>query len=606
MRLGESQHNQFLEEVKMLQRLRHKNIIECYDFWENKEKKQVNFITELMSSGTLKSFIKKKKVNLRMIRNWSRQILNALDYLHTGGSGSGVIIHRDLKCDNMFINGNLGEVKLGDLGLSCTLEETYAQSVIGTPEFMAPELYEEQYTEKVDIYAFGMCILEIFTGEYPYNECANAAQIYKKVTAGTPPASLVRMENVAVKKFIQDCLKSAETRPSARELLNHPLLVGLDVEDQKNGAGEAIAAPMPAPPVTVVQEVDKAPKLPELPRTTSPVLEEEEEEGEDASKETLSASPLDTSYGRLSTKLTDRDLSAETTVIDENTISARMAIGDDNATKMCVTAMIAQELKEIEFDYDLDHDDSETVAKELRDQTNIAVSEEDIEKAILKAINEFKHDKAVTQPVAQSLGAPISQSAQPSPGASFSSDSGLVAGVSGQSLNPPGSASDASGTSPVIASAPVEQQKMGEQMPNMQQMQQQQMQQLQQQQQQQLQQMQQQQAAAVAAQAQQHQQQQQQILSPSSTQTQQQQQSQTPAVRHSQDVRMQAPALHTTVRPGLARHSVDAPRGAQSIVGGGHLDHYGLVHSQSMNAATEPSMDQQLDELERAFVSFTP
>lgn len=38
----------------MLQRLRHKNIIECYDFWENKEKRQVNFITELMSSGTLK------------------------------------------------------------------------------------------------------------------------------------------------------------------------------------------------------------------------------------------------------------------------------------------------------------------------------------------------------------------------------------------------------------------------------------------------------------------------------------------------------------------------------------------------------------------------
>lgn len=66
----------------------------------------------------MSSFIKKKKVNLRMIRNWSRQILNALDYLHTGGSGSGVIIHRDLKCDNMFINGNLGEV--GDIKLRST------------------------------------------------------------------------------------------------------------------------------------------------------------------------------------------------------------------------------------------------------------------------------------------------------------------------------------------------------------------------------------------------------------------------------------------------------------------------------------------------------
>ena len=54
------------------------------------------------------SFIKKKKVNLRIIRNWSRQILSALDYLHTAFDKP--IIHRDLKCDNMFINGNLGEV----------------------------------------------------------------------------------------------------------------------------------------------------------------------------------------------------------------------------------------------------------------------------------------------------------------------------------------------------------------------------------------------------------------------------------------------------------------------------------------------------------------
>ena len=55
--------------------------------------------------------------------------------------------------------------------------------VTGTPEFMAPELYEEEYNELVDIYAFGMCLLELVTFEYPYIECTNAAQIYKKVTS---------------------------------------------------------------------------------------------------------------------------------------------------------------------------------------------------------------------------------------------------------------------------------------------------------------------------------------------------------------------------------------------------------------------------------------
>jgi WNK lysine deficient protein kinase len=47
---------------------------------------------------------------------------------------------------------------------------------------MAPELYEERYNEKVDVYGFGMCMLELATMQYPYSECVNAAQIYKRVT----------------------------------------------------------------------------------------------------------------------------------------------------------------------------------------------------------------------------------------------------------------------------------------------------------------------------------------------------------------------------------------------------------------------------------------
>lgn len=47
---------------------------------------------------------------------------------------------------------------------------------------MAPEMYEEMYDESVDVYAFGMCLLEMVTGEYPYSECQFPAQIYRKVT----------------------------------------------------------------------------------------------------------------------------------------------------------------------------------------------------------------------------------------------------------------------------------------------------------------------------------------------------------------------------------------------------------------------------------------
>ncbi|WVZ18758.1 hypothetical protein V8G54_006080 [Vigna mungo] len=124
---------------------------------------------------------KHKHVDLRAVKKWSKQILEGLHYLH---SNNPPIIHRDLKCDNIFVNGNQGEVKIGDLGLAAILQQANsAHSVIGTPEFMAPELYEEEYNELVDIYAFGMCLLELVTVEYPYVECANAAQIYKKVTS---------------------------------------------------------------------------------------------------------------------------------------------------------------------------------------------------------------------------------------------------------------------------------------------------------------------------------------------------------------------------------------------------------------------------------------
>nr|GEW23248.1 probable serine/threonine-protein kinase WNK9 [Tanacetum cinerariifolium] len=85
-------------------------------------------------------------------------ILKGLLYLHTHDPP---VIHRDLKCDNIFVNGNQGEVKIGDLGLADILRKSHVARCVGTPEFMAPEVYAEEYNELVDIYAFGMCTLEM-------------------------------------------------------------------------------------------------------------------------------------------------------------------------------------------------------------------------------------------------------------------------------------------------------------------------------------------------------------------------------------------------------------------------------------------------------------
>ncbi|EFJ05946.1 hypothetical protein SELMODRAFT_136322, partial [Selaginella moellendorffii] len=210
-------------EVHLLKSLKHKNIIKFYNSWVDTTSNNVNFITEIFTSGNLRQYRRKHKhVDLKAVKHWARQILRGLLYLH---SHDPPIIHRDLKCDNIFVNGNHGEVKIGDLGLAGILRQAHgAHSVIGTPEFMAPELYEEDYNELVDIYSFGMCLLEMVTFEYPYSECMNAAQIYKKVTSGKKPAALNKVQDPQMRAFVEQCLAKACRRLPARELLMDPFL----------------------------------------------------------------------------------------------------------------------------------------------------------------------------------------------------------------------------------------------------------------------------------------------------------------------------------------------------------------------------------------------
>ncbi|KAK1436114.1 hypothetical protein QVD17_01889 [Tagetes erecta] len=216
-------------EVHLLKTLKHQNIIKSYYSWVDDEKKTINMITELFTSGNLRQYRKKhKSVDLKAIKNWARQILQGLVYLH---SHEPPIIHRDLKCDNIFVNGNHGEVKIGDLGLATLLLRPTARSLIGTPEFMAPELYEEEYNELVDIYSFGMCILELITCEYPYSECKNHAQIYKKVISGIKPAALSKVKDPQVKEFIEKCLVPVSQRMSAKELLNDLFLAQESIKE---------------------------------------------------------------------------------------------------------------------------------------------------------------------------------------------------------------------------------------------------------------------------------------------------------------------------------------------------------------------------------------
>nr|XP_027071297.1 probable serine/threonine-protein kinase WNK5 isoform X1 [Coffea arabica] len=217
-------------EVHLLKNLDHPSIMRFHASWIDVHRRTFNFITEMFTSGSLREYRHKhKRVNMQAVKNWGRQILEGLAYLH---GHDPPVIHRDLKCDNIFVNGHLGRVKIGDLGLAAILRGSHhAHSVIGTPEFMAPELYEEDYDELVDVYSFGMCMLEMLTSEYPYSECSNPAQIYKKVTSGKLPGAFYRIHDPEARRFIGKCLETASKRPSALELLRDPFLA-YDREDE--------------------------------------------------------------------------------------------------------------------------------------------------------------------------------------------------------------------------------------------------------------------------------------------------------------------------------------------------------------------------------------
>ncbi|CAF3565709.1 unnamed protein product [Adineta steineri] len=218
----------FKEEAEMLKKLQHQNIVRFYDFWEETNprtnKKVIILVTELMTSGSLKGYIRnfkgqKEEKRINVMKKWCRQILKGLAYLH---GRNPPVIHRDLKCDNVFISSTTGCVKIGDLGLATFKTQTFAKSMRGTMEFMAPEMFDEKYDELVDIYSFGLCMLEMITGEYPYIECKGPTAVIKRITNGLKPDCYFKVESEDVREVIDCCIRTKkEERLSVQDLLQH-------------------------------------------------------------------------------------------------------------------------------------------------------------------------------------------------------------------------------------------------------------------------------------------------------------------------------------------------------------------------------------------------
>lgn len=204
--------------------LEHVNIVKFHKYWADvkENRARVIFITEYMSSGSLKQFLKKTKKNHKTMnekawKRWCTQILSALSYLH---SCEPPIIHGNLTCDTIFIQHN-GLIKIGSVAPDTinnhvkTCREEQKSLHFFAPEYGAVA----SVTTAVDIYSFGMCALEMAVLEIQ----SNGESSY--VSQEAINSAIQSLEDPLQREFIQKCLEvDPSKRPTARELLFHQAL----------------------------------------------------------------------------------------------------------------------------------------------------------------------------------------------------------------------------------------------------------------------------------------------------------------------------------------------------------------------------------------------
>lgn len=166
-----------------MEKLRHPNIVHFEEAFFTKSKTSLCIVMQYCDGGDLSDQIKRaKNVPFREgeILHWFVQIGLGLHHMHMRK-----IMHRDLKSQNIFLLGN-GRLVLGDLGIAKVLDGTMAmaQTCIGTPYYMAPEIFQERpYGFASDMWALGCILYEMCQGCVPF-EATNMPALMKKIMKG--------------------------------------------------------------------------------------------------------------------------------------------------------------------------------------------------------------------------------------------------------------------------------------------------------------------------------------------------------------------------------------------------------------------------------------
>jgi len=220
-----AQLSRFVQEARLMAKWRHENIIQIY--YAGDEAGLFYYVMEYVDGYDLASImlVYEEKGELMPIEDVLRigdSIANALDYAHSQG-----IIHRDVKPANVMIANSDGRVVLGDFGLALDLTDKTQGDVFGSPHYIAPEQARRSSdaVPQSDLYALGVVLYEMLTGETPFNDPNPATLALQHITEEPPtPRSINPNISVQVEKVL---LQALEKKPEDRYQTGKKLMSAL-------------------------------------------------------------------------------------------------------------------------------------------------------------------------------------------------------------------------------------------------------------------------------------------------------------------------------------------------------------------------------------------
>ncbi len=230
----EGRLQRFLNEVRMALRVSHPNVCRVHDIGEFEGQHYISM--EYVDGEDLSSLLRRiGRLPKNKAIQAARQLCAGLATAHDQG-----VLHRDLKPANVMIDGR-GQVKIADFGLA-GLDDSIegAEARAGTPAYMAPEQWAgKEVTVKSDLYALGLVLYELFTGEQPYKgkSPAEISELQEQ-SSPTTPSSLVEGFDPAVERVILECLERDPGRRPASALAVSAALPGGDPLAAALAAGE--------------------------------------------------------------------------------------------------------------------------------------------------------------------------------------------------------------------------------------------------------------------------------------------------------------------------------------------------------------------------------